>query len=146
MNLSAGPSRPDCSRVELSRSPDAFIATRPPLSAAVAAACAALSLAPAPAACAQYFGQNKVQYRDFDFKVLKTQHFDIYYYPEEEAAVEQAGAPGRALVRAALARCSTTASRARQPLILYASHPHFEQTNVARRGSSARARAASPRS
>jgi len=24
-----------------------------------------------------YFGQNKVQYHDFDFKVLKTEHFDI---------------------------------------------------------------------
>ena len=26
-----------------------------------------------------YFGQNKVQYQRFHFKVLKTQHFDIYY-------------------------------------------------------------------
>jgi hypothetical protein len=33
-------------------------------------------------AAAQYFGQNKVQYRTFDFQVLKTQHFDFYYYPE----------------------------------------------------------------
>ena len=32
----------------------------------------------------KYFGRNKVQYREFDFKVLKTDHFDIYYYPEEE--------------------------------------------------------------
>jgi hypothetical protein len=30
---------------------------------------------------AQYFGRNKVQYESFDFKVLKTEHFDIYYYP-----------------------------------------------------------------
>ena len=36
---------------------------------------------------AQYFGRNKVQYERFDFKVLATEHFDIYYYPEEEAAV-----------------------------------------------------------
>lgn len=27
-------------------------------------------------ASAQYFGQNKVHYRTFDFKVLKTEHFD----------------------------------------------------------------------
>src|SRR5262245_61533525 len=32
---------------------------------------------------AQYFGRNKVQYRSFKFQVLKTEHFDIYYYPEE---------------------------------------------------------------
>src|SRR5215208_2439100 len=39
---------------------------------------------------AQYFGRNKVQYERFDFKVLATDHFDIYYYPEEEAAVRLA--------------------------------------------------------
>ena len=37
-----------------------------------------------------YFGQNKVQYRKFDFKVLKTEHFDIYYYPEEETGAKMA--------------------------------------------------------
>jgi hypothetical protein len=29
---------------------------------------------------AQYFGRNKVQYSSFDFKVLHTEHFDVYYY------------------------------------------------------------------
>src|SRR5688572_17146652 len=41
-------------------------------------------------ASAQYFGRNKVQYEKFDFKVLSTEHFDVYYYPEEEAAVRLA--------------------------------------------------------
>ena len=44
---------------------------------------------------AQYFGRNKVQYERFDFKVLATEHFDIYYYPEEEAAIQIAAARGR---------------------------------------------------
>jgi hypothetical protein len=35
-----------------------------------------LALVPQPSA-AQYFGQNKVRYRTYDFKVLKTEHFDI---------------------------------------------------------------------
>jgi len=39
---------------------------------------------------AQYFGRNKVQYEKFDFKIMKTDHFDIYYYPEEEDAVRVA--------------------------------------------------------
>ena len=45
------------------------------------------SLAIPVAARAQggYFGRNKVQYRKFEFKVLKTEHFDIYFYPEEES-------------------------------------------------------------
>jgi hypothetical protein len=38
------------------------------------------------AASAQYFGRNQVRYRTFDFQVLKTDHFDIYYYPEEREA------------------------------------------------------------
>ena len=35
------------------------------------------------AANAQYFGRNKVQWEHFDFKVVKTEHFDIYYYDRE---------------------------------------------------------------
>ncbi len=41
---------------------------------------AAAALAPVPAA-AQYFGQNKVQYSRFDFKVLETEHFDRGDHP-----------------------------------------------------------------
>ena len=39
-------------------------------------------------ASAQYFGRNKVQYEDFDFEILKTEHFDIYFYPEEREGVD----------------------------------------------------------
>jgi Tol biopolymer transport system component len=78
---------------------------------------------------AQYFGRNKVQYERFDFKVLTTEHFDIYYYPEEEAAVKLAAR----MAERWYARLSTLLQhelRGRQPLILYAAHPHFQQTNV----------------
>ncbi len=37
---------------------------------------------------AQYFGQNKVKYENFHFKILKTDHFDIYYYPEEKILMQ----------------------------------------------------------
>ncbi|NQV73350.1 hypothetical protein HQ496_09515, partial [bacterium] len=26
-----------------------------------------------------HFGRNKIQYEDFDWQVMKTDHFDIYY-------------------------------------------------------------------
>jgi hypothetical protein len=55
------------------------------LASAAVVACALLGGWASPAA-AQYFGRNKVQYREFDFQVLKTAHFDIHYYPEEDAA------------------------------------------------------------
>lgn len=38
--------------------------------------CLVLLLLPAPAAT-QDFGQNKVQYQQFDFKVMRNEHFDI---------------------------------------------------------------------
>ena len=49
----------------------------------------ALLLARAPAE-AQYFGRNKVHYDRLDFRVLQTEHFDIYYYAEEEEATRHA--------------------------------------------------------
>jgi len=40
---------------------------------------------------AQYFGRNKVQYENFNFKVLRTDHFDIYYYDKEADVVNDIG-------------------------------------------------------
>ena len=37
-----------------------------------------------------YFGQNKVLYKDFEWAVLRTEHFDVHYYPEEEQAARDA--------------------------------------------------------
>ena len=76
-----------------------------------------------------YFGRNKVQYHEFDFKVLKTAHFDIYYYPEEEEATKLAAQMAERWY-ARLSRLLNHELRGRQPLILYASGPHFRQTNA----------------
>ena len=43
-----------------------------------------------PAAAQYYFGQNKIQYTDFDWQVLTTEHFNIYFYPEEKEIAETA--------------------------------------------------------
>ena len=49
--------------------------------------CLAALLSAVPAvASAQYFGQNRVMYTKFDFEVIHTEHFDIYFYPVERAA------------------------------------------------------------
>ncbi|HEU5260449.1 MAG TPA: BamA/TamA family outer membrane protein [Gemmatimonadales bacterium] len=93
-----------------------------------ALAVALLVFAPTPAA-AQYFGRSKVQYADFRFEVLKTPRFDVYFYPAERAAAEQAAR----LAERWYTRLSQVLQhelRGRQPLILYGSHPDFEQTNV----------------
>ena len=77
----------------------------------------------------QYFGRNKVQYEKFEYKVLKTEHFDIYFYPEEEASVRTAAQFAERWYKR-FARLLNHDLRGRQPLIMYASHPQFEQTTV----------------
>jgi Tol biopolymer transport system component len=88
-----------------------------------------MTLALGAPASAQYFGQNKVQYKTFDFQILKTEHFDIYYYPAER---EGADIAARLAERwyARLSRLLEHDLNGRQPLVLYGSHPDFEQTNV----------------
>ena len=85
-------------------------------------------VASAPAA-AQYFGQNKVQYRSFDFQILRTDHFDIYFYPSERPGIDIAARMAERW-RVRLERLLKHELRGRQPLVLYGSHTDFEQTNV----------------
>ena len=77
---------------------------------------------------AQYFGRNNVRYETFDFQVLKTERFDIYYYPQERAAVEQAARMAERWY-ARLSRILNHQMVQRQPLVLYANNAHFWQTN-----------------
>ncbi|HET9985505.1 MAG TPA: BamA/TamA family outer membrane protein [Longimicrobiales bacterium] len=96
---------------------------------AIAALAGALVAVPAAPAQAQYFGRNKVQYRTFDFKIIKTEHFDVYYYPQErEAALDAARMVERSYAR--LSRLLQHEFRERKPLIVYASHADFQQTNA----------------
>lgn len=89
---------------------------------------AAMAVAPASA---QYFGKNKVQYDDFDFKTFSTDNFDIYFYPEERQAVMDAGRMAERWYQ----RHSRTFLREfkqRKPLIFYANSADFQQTNAVR--------------
>ncbi len=81
------------------------------------------------AASAQYFGQNKVQYKRLAFEVLKTEHFDIYFYADEREGVDIAARLAERWY-ARFRRLFAHDLRTRQPLILYAAHADFEQTNV----------------
>jgi len=89
---------------------------------------AVAALTPQPAR-AQYFGRNKVQYESFHFQVLHTDHFDVYFYPEEQQAAEQAAR----IAERWYARESQLFDHelsGRQTLVLYASPAAFQQTNV----------------
>ena len=85
-----------------------------------------VSLAPLHA---QSFGRNKVHYHSFDFRILETAHFDIYYYPAEADAARQAGRLAERWYSRLSQALDHTLSE-RQPIVLYASHAQFTQTNV----------------
>lgn len=76
-----------------------------------------------------YFGQNKIQYRRFDWKVLRGEHVDLYYYPEEEELGRVALAYAEETYDSLERRFNHAVTR-RIPLIVYASHTDFEQTNI----------------
>ena len=78
---------------------------------------------------AQYFGRNKVPYERFKFDVLRTPHWDVHYYDEEATAARDAA---RMLERWNSRLSSVLAHEltGRKPVILYADHPDFQQTNV----------------
>ena len=76
-----------------------------------------------------YFGRNKVQYTDFQWQILKTDHFDIYYYPEMEELAER-GAYFAEQSFADLENKFNFSVTRRIPLIFYSSHLHFQQTNI----------------
>ena len=77
----------------------------------------ALSWLCALPASAQYFGQNKVQYKKLDFQILTTAHFDIYYYPEEREGIDIAARMAERW-HARLERLFDHQLRGRQPLVL----------------------------
>ena len=87
-----------------------------------------VTLLVAPAAQAQYFGRNKVQWEDFDFKVLQTEHFDIYYY-DQEADVVQDVARMSERWYARLSRVFNHSFR-KKPIVLYANAADFHQTTT----------------
>jgi hypothetical protein len=75
------------------------------------------------------FGQNKIQYRKLDWRVLRGAHVDLYYYPAE-AELAPAALAYAELSYDTLAIQFGHEIGARIPLIVYASHTDFEQTNI----------------
>ena len=86
------------------------------------------ALAAGPAA-AQYFGQNKIQYRQHKWRSISADHFEVYYYDGLDSLAM------RVLDLAEktheyLSHRMGHALEHRVPIILYGSHNDFAQTNV----------------
>jgi hypothetical protein len=75
------------------------------------------------------FGQNKIQYRKLDWRIIRGPHVDLYYYPAEAELAPAALAYAEASYDTLALQFGHEVA-ARIPLVVYASHTDFEQTNI----------------
>ena len=78
---------------------------------------------------AQYFGQNKVRYKNVKFKVLQTPHFEIYYYLKNEKLVQKFAQDAETWYKMHQEIFRDTFLK-KNPIILYNNHPDFQQTTA----------------
>jgi hypothetical protein len=76
-----------------------------------------------------YYGKNKVKYDDFAWRIYKSPHFEIYYYPEFEQHLERLSSYAESSYQKVSSELKHEISFP-IPLILYKTHSEFEQTNL----------------
>jgi hypothetical protein len=91
----------------------------------IALAILALSFAPA----AYPFGKNKIVYDEFDWKIYQSTHFDVYFYEEERDVLQKVVNLAESAYDELSRKFNFQISK-RIPLIYYATHSQFEQTNT----------------
>ena len=80
-------------------------------------------------ATAQYFGQNKVRYKNLKFKVYRTPHFQIYYYLQNDSMIKRFAQESETWYTLHQQVFRDTFKKP-NPIILYANHPDFQQTTA----------------
>ncbi|HLF62993.1 MAG TPA: hypothetical protein VI603_04555 [Saprospiraceae bacterium] len=77
----------------------------------------------------QYFGQNKPRYTNFDFRVLNTPRYQIYYYTDNDPFITEIAKQAEqwydlhnAIIRDTLVT--------KNPLLFYNNHADFQQTSA----------------
>ncbi len=83
----------------------------------------------APASGQYYFGKNKIQYTDFEWQVLTTDHFNVYFYPEEKEIAEIAANYAEESYKFLENKFNHHIQK-KLPIVIYSSPNYFEQTNV----------------
>ena len=77
----------------------------------------------------QSFGKNKVQYKNFDWKFIKSPHFDVYYYQDELALAEFTANTAEKTYEQISIHLRWSVKKPIS-IIIYNSHNDFQQTNV----------------
>jgi Tol biopolymer transport system component len=81
------------------------------------------------AAPALPFGQNKIVYDRFNWSIYHSTHFDVYFYDEEKPSLQKVVNNAESAYDELSRRFNYQISK-KIPLIYYATHSAFEQTNV----------------
>lgn len=76
-----------------------------------------------------YFGKNKIQYTRFDWQVIHTPHFHLYFYPEERGLAETVAAMAERHYEELEQKFAHHIFKP-VPLILYSAPGFFQQTNT----------------
>lgn len=95
----------------------------------VSLAAAGLAAALAAPASAQYFGKNRIQYRELDWKIYHSPHFDVHYYTEDEAQLKRVVSFGESAYDE-LSRVLDHQLKDPIPFIVYETHSAFMLTNI----------------
>lgn len=88
-----------------------------------------LSAVPQSNAQTYWFGKNKIQYKDFQWKILKTPHFDIHF----SEGYKGLAARTAVILEYGYDKLAIDFSHHvswRVPVIIYGSHSDFQQTNI----------------
>ena len=75
------------------------------------------------------FGQNKVQYQDFSWKYVSSEHFDVYYHEGLQTVAEFCAVKSEEALRSLTRNLSFRVPK-RINIVVYGSHNEFQQTNV----------------
>ena len=78
---------------------------------------------------AQSFGQNKVQYQNFDWNYIQTPHFDIYYYEDQKFLAEFTADVAEESYEQISIHLRWDLKK-RVSIMVYNSHNEFQQTNI----------------
>ena len=77
-----------------------------------------------------YFGKNRVHRDKFNWHIYKTDHFDVYYYPELEKHLERVASYAESAYQRISGELKHDLSD-RVPLILFKTQSEFQQNNIA---------------
>ncbi len=85
--------------------------------------------APLPEFYGRGFGKNKIQYRNFDWQIYHSPHFDVYYYADEAELLQKVVSFAESAYDQ-LSRDFDFQIKESTPLIFFANHAAFEQNNI----------------